>query len=89
VRDRTAGGRPGEDQAAFLEEMTTTGEQVAKQAAEIEARIGDITEETAQQRDAIDEMVDYLGTLTAGGTVDRDDDTVSTATSQVDEATSR
>lgn len=44
--------------------------------------IDEITERVAEQRDAIDDMVDYLNEVTHINTVDRVDDAVSAANGQ-------
>lgn len=82
--------RATDDQAASIEESTATATDVLTDAQEIADAVGEITAETAEQRDAVDDIVDYMSELAGSDALDRVDDdidAVETARDEVDEAT--
>ncbi|THE63996.1 PAS domain-containing protein [Salinadaptatus halalkaliphilus] len=60
-----------DDQAASVEEVASEADGVADDADRIERQIGEVTERTTVQRDAIDDVVDHLEELAEGDAVDR------------------
>ncbi|AFZ74896.1 methyl-accepting chemotaxis protein [Natronobacterium gregoryi] len=60
-----------DDQAASVEEVASEADGVADDANRIERQIGEVTERTTAQRDAIEDVVEYLEEMADGDAVDR------------------
>lgn len=59
-----------DDQAASVEEVASEADGVATDADQIEARIAEVTSRTNAQRDAVEEMVEYVEQLNTDQRVD-------------------